>query len=150
MTFKDVQDDIIKRYGINLDPHSTCRMRTHAHPSERRVCKWIPEDTIRSTFTLLHEVGHVETHKTTMRRSESEWHATVWAIDRCREYGIEIPESILYIYQRYILLELYRGLRRHGKGYSEMNLYRYAGINKSAKELKEEFPWAAWTLNGWK
>ena len=104
---------------------------------------------MRSTFTLLHEVGHVETFKPSMRRSESEWYATIWAIDRCKEYGLEIPDSILHIYQRYIILELYRGLRRHGKGYGEMNIYKYAGVDKPAKELKDEFPWAAWALNGW-
>lgn len=149
MTYTELQNEIVKSYRIKLDPNSTCRLRTHAHHKERRICKWIPEDTMRSTFTLLHEVGHVETFKASMRRSESEWYATIWAIDRCKEYGLEIPDSILHIYQRYIILELYRGLRRHGKGYGEMNIYKYAGVNKSAKELKDEFPWAAWALNGW-
>lgn len=150
MTHRQIQDDIIKRYRITLDPNSKRLKQAHAYPKERRVCNWIREDTIRSTFTLLHEAGHVETHKTNMRRSESEWYATTWAIDRAKEYGLKIPYPILYAYQHYILLEIYKGLRRHGSGYGEMNLYRYAGINKSAKEMTQLFPWAVHILKDWK
>ena len=91
--------------------------------------------TMRSTFTLLHEVGHIETTKSSMRRAESEYYATTWAIDRCKEYGITIPKKTLFVYQRYIILEKQRGLRRGGKDYGELNLYKYAGYDVTEEEV---------------
>ncbi len=72
------------------------------------------------------------------------------AIDRCREYNLAIPEEVLHIYQRYILYEVAKGKRRGGTKYSEMNIYRYAGIDKSIKQFKKEIEpkWAVW-INKW-
>lgn len=117
MTYTEIQNEIVKRYRIKLDPQSTCWRRTHAHVRERRVCKWCQKNSMASTFTLLHEIGHIETTKSTMRRCESEYYATVWAIDRCREYGLDIPDKIINDYQEYIDEELARGKRRNGSGY---------------------------------
>ena len=50
-----------------------------------------------------------------MRRCEAEYYATVWAMDRFREYGLTVPPKMLGRYQEYIWRELDRGLRRHGK-----------------------------------
>jgi hypothetical protein len=115
--FIDIQNDVVEKYNITLDPESACKWRTHAHPKERRVCKWHPKNSIASTFTLLHEIGHIETFKTSMRRCESEYYATKWAIEKAKEYGLKIPESIIKRYQEYINRELARGQRRHGKNY---------------------------------
>lgn len=54
-----------------------------------------------------------------MRRCEEEYHATVWAIEKMREYGLieRIPGVIKKDYQWYIHDELDRGLRRGGSGY---------------------------------
>lgn len=57
-----------------------------------------------------------------MRRAESEYHATVWALDKCAEYGLEVPEKIIKEYQDYIDDEKERGLRRGGKGYADLKL----------------------------
>ncbi len=140
MNFREIQNDVIQKYQIKLDPHSTCYRRTHAHPKERRICKWIPKSSFKSTFTLFHEVGHVETKTASMRRSESEYYATCWAIDRCREYGLSIPENEIYDYQEYVLEEIRRGKRRHGGGYGVLDLYKYAGIHKTGAEMKKLFP----------
>ena len=86
---------------------------------ERRVCKWKKANSVQSTFTLLHEIGHIETTKSKMRRVESEYYATVWAIEKCEEYGIVIPEATIKLYQDYIDEELARGKRRGGKGYED-------------------------------
>jgi len=51
-----------------------------------------------------------------MRRCESEYAATRWARDRCKEYGIKVPEKQLQLYQEYIWRERDRGVRRGGKG----------------------------------
>ena len=125
MTHKEIQDDVIQRYRIDICDGTKCKddwHRTHAHIKNRRVCKWKQANGIRSTFTLLHEVGHIETTKSSMRRAESEYHATMWAIDRCREYGLEVPDTIIEMYQKYIDMEIGRGERRGGTGYGSLRL----------------------------
>jgi hypothetical protein len=57
------------------------------------------------------------TYKGWMRRCESEYYATVWAIDKCKEFKLEVPRYIIERYQRYIYDELERGLRRGGSNY---------------------------------
>lgn len=126
MNYIDVQNEVIRKYRVDLCDGSKCKdgdwSRTHAHPRERRVCKWKQKNSIQSTFTLLHEVGHIETKKSKMRRAESEYYATVWAIERCREYGIEVPERSRKLYQDYIDREVDRGKRRGGTGYGNLVL----------------------------
>ena len=118
----DIQNDIIQRFNVDICNGDKCRndwRRTHAHIKERRVCKWKQVNSIESLFTLLHEVGHIETHRSSMRRCESEYAATVWAIDRLREYGLlnKVTDKIKELYQWYIFDELDRGIRRGGSGY---------------------------------
>lgn len=125
MTFKEIQNEVIKEYKIDICNGEKCKndwRRTHAHVKIRRVCKWKQSSSIQSTFTLFHEIGHIETTKSTMRRAESEYYATVWAIKKCKEYNLEIPESIINDYQRYIDMEVRRGERRGGKGYGNLTL----------------------------
>lgn len=115
--FIEIQNEAIKTYRIDICDGSKCRndwSRTHAHVKERRICKWKQSNSIVSTFTLLHEIGHVETTKSTMRRCESEYYATMWAIEKCKEYGLEVPDKIIERYQRYIDMEHDRGVRRGG------------------------------------
>jgi hypothetical protein len=126
-TFSQIQDEVIIRYGVHIVEHSHCWGRTHAHVKERKICKWKRANSLKSTFTLLHEIGHIMTTTSKMRRAEEEYYATTWAIDRCKEYGLEIPDSVIEDYQIYILREIDRGKRRGGAGYEEFNLYQYAG-----------------------
>ena len=121
-TYTQIQDEIIEKYRIDICDGTKCEddwSRTHAHPRQRRVCKWKQANSVRSLFTLLHEVGHIENNNSKMRRCEEEYHATVWAIDRMRDYGLadKIPDSIKERYQKYIYMELDRGKRRGGAGY---------------------------------
>lgn len=117
MTFKDIQNEVISDYRIKINEHSKCWMRMHAHVKTRTVCKWHQKNSIRATFDLFHEIGHIETTKAGMRRCESEFYATEWAIERCMEYGLEIPDKIIEDYQEYIDEELARGIRRGGRNY---------------------------------
>lgn len=120
MTLIEIQNEVIKKYRIDLCDGTRCkdgdRSRMHAHPKQRKVCKWKQASSIRSTFDLFHEIGHIENNTSGMRRCEEEYHATVWAIARMKEYGIadKIPGVIKADYQWYIHEELRRGLRRHG------------------------------------
>ncbi|MCM1149490.1 MAG: hypothetical protein NC319_05330 [Butyricicoccus sp.] len=118
MKYIELQNEIISRYNIEICNGEKCPndwRRTHAHVAERRVCKWEQKNSVVSTFTLLHEIGHIETGKSSMRRCESEYFATVWALRTAREYGIKIPEKLIDRYQNYIMLEYSRGIRRGGR-----------------------------------
>lgn len=118
MKYLEIQNDLVRRCGIVLCDGSLCRNdwhRTHAHVKERRVCKWKPKNSVQSTFELMHEIGHIETTKTTMRRCESEYYATLWALKAAEHYSIVVPQKTLELYQRYIFAEYIRGLRRGGR-----------------------------------
>lgn len=138
--FIDIQNQVISKYRIDLCDGTKCKdgdwSRTHAHIRERRVCKWKQENTLSSTITLFHEIGHIENNAGTMRRAEQEYHATTWAIDRLQELGIKFPLKTLFIYQRYIMVEMARGRRRGGQGYGDLNLYKYIGEDISLDEIK--------------
>ena len=125
MTYRDIQNDAIKKYRIDICDGTKCAndwRRTHAHIKIRRVCKWKQANSMKSTFDLFHEIGHIETTKSSMRRAESEYYATVWAIDECVKYDLVIPESIISVYQDYIDREVERGKRRGGSGYGRLVL----------------------------
>lgn len=121
-TLAEIQAEVIGKYKIKISNGEGCWRRMHAHIKERKVCKWKPKNSVRATFDLFHEIGHIETTKSTMRRAESEYYATAWAIERCKEYKVKVPQSIIDIYQRYIDMELDRGMRRGGSGYDRANL----------------------------
>lgn len=116
-TFKEIQDEVIRDNRITIVENSKCWSRTHAHIKQRKVCKWKQASSIQSTFTLFHEIGHIVNNSGKMRRCESEYYATVWAIAKCKEYNLDLPESIVKDYQNYIYRELDRGLRRGGTNY---------------------------------
>lgn len=126
MNYKEIQEEVIRKYRIDLCDGTRCDdgdwSRTHAHIRARRVCKWKQANSVRSTFTLLHEIGHIETTKSWMRRAEEEYHATVWALNECKNYGIQVPDKIITLYQDYIDREKSRGVRRGGAGYSSLKL----------------------------
>ena len=79
--------------------------------------EWKQLNSITSLFTLLHEIGHCENNNSKMRRCEEEFYATQWALDKCKELKINVPDKIVEKYQRYVYRELERGLRRKGYGY---------------------------------
>lgn len=141
MRYIDIQNEIIKKYKIDICDGTKCDddwSRTHAHIRERRVCKWKQVNSFSSLFILLHEVGHIcNNHYPNLRRAESEYHATTWAIDRLNEYGIKCPLRTIYKYQRYIEVERARGLRRGGKDYPELNLYKYYGVDMDLESIRK-------------
>ena len=134
MTYKEIQEEVIRKYRIDLCDGTKCKtdwMRTHAHVKQRRVCKWREANSIESTFTLFHEIGHIETTKSWMRRCESEYYATLWAIGMCAIYGLEIPDKTFKLYQNYIDMEVRRGKRRGGSSYGNTDLIE--GVRQLSK-----------------
>lgn len=126
MSYIDIQNEVIRKYKVDICDGTKCKdgdwSRTHAHIRPRRVCKWKQKNSIQSTFDLFHEIGHCMTTKGWMRRAESEYYATVWAIERCKEYGLDIPDKTIDLYQDYIDMEIARGIRRGGSGYGNLKL----------------------------
>lgn len=122
MRYIDIQNEVIEKHRINICDGTKCEndwRRTHAHPQKRMVCKWRQANGIGSTLELFHEIGHIEANNARMRRCEQEYFATVWAIEKLREYGIlsKVPDKTKEGYQDYIYSELDRGSRRGGSGY---------------------------------
>ena len=120
-----IQNRVIEEYKIDICYGDKCKNdwhRTHAHVKLRRVCKWKQANSIQSTFTLFHEIGHIETTRSSMRRAEEEYYATVWAINKCKEYDLEIPAKVIKVYQDYIDREVERGKRRGGSNYGDLTL----------------------------
>ena len=142
MTLLEIQQDAIGRFRVTIREHSSCYGRMHAHVKTRTVCKWHPKKSIQATFDLFHEIGHIETTKSKMRRCESEYYATVFAIDLCEEYGLKIPEKTIRRYQEYIFDELDRGIRRGGKNYPTREQMLLKGMNiedftKSSEDISD-------------
>lgn len=118
MKYINIQNDIINELRIDICDGTKCEndwRRTHSHVKTRRICKWNQQNSITSTFTLLHEIGHIKTTKSKMRRCESEFHATKWAINKAEEYNLKVGDKIIERYQNYINMEHDRGVRRGGK-----------------------------------
>ena len=132
MTLKEIQDEVVKKYRITLDEHSKCWSRIHAHIRERRICKWHQKASLRATFDLFHEIGHIETTKSKMRRCEEEFYATEFAIELFKQYGLEVPETTLEVYQEYIWRELDRGIRRGGWYYPTKEALTLTGYKGGA------------------
>ena len=127
MTFSEIQTDVINRFRIDICDGTKCTndwRRTHAHVKKRRVCKWKQANSIQATFTLFHEIGHIETTKSKMRRAEAEYYATVFALNLCKEYGLTVPQKTIKVYQDYIDMEIERGKRRGGLGYGCLKLQK--------------------------
>ena len=130
MKYLEMQREIIDKYHITIDENSKCRKRMHIHPRERRICKWHPINSAVATFELLHEIGHAENNDGKMRRCEQEFYATKWALEQCEALGIEVPQKTLDNYQRYIDMELARGIRRHGNNLPSKEMLTLNGARR--------------------
>jgi|TARA_Y100000310_G_scaffold45644_1_gene42552 hypothetical protein len=70
MDYKALQVFFIKHYDITIDERSNCWKRMHAHvDGTRRVCKWKPVNSFNALFDLLHEIGHIQTHRRGLKRA---------------------------------------------------------------------------------
>lgn len=55
-----------------------------------------------SIFDLLHEIGHLETNSASMKTVDKEFLATVWAIEKIKEYNIKLSKERKELWQNYI------------------------------------------------
>lgn len=77
--------------GIKCQFHSITvhRCAFHKGPENRRIRNWKQENTVKSTFVLLHEIGHL--YGRYDYKVEDEYKATEWALRRCLELHL-IPD----------------------------------------------------------
>ncbi len=66
-------------------------------------------------FDLLHELGHIHTNTSKMKRCEQEFYATQWAIERFEEYGLKLPPTRQFDFQKYVWDCLITGVLHRGK-----------------------------------
>lgn len=64
-----------------------------------------------SLFAFLHEIGHIMTNNTKMKRCEQEYLATKWAIKESTEIGFKVPKKYITVYQNYIWEWRDRGIK---------------------------------------
>ena len=138
-SYLEIQQEVITKYKIVINTNSTCHSRMHAHTNgSRMICKWQPKNSLKTTFDLFHEIGHIMTTKRAMRRCESEYYATIWALEEAKKYEIEIPLKEIAKNQKYIDMELMRGISRNGSNYREnYNLLSYDKNEILERKVKE-------------
>ena len=68
-----------------------------------------------SLFAFLHEIGHIMTNTTKMKRCEQEYLATQWAIEEAKRIKFKIPKRFLETYQNYIWEWRERGVKSRAK-----------------------------------
>ena len=124
MDYFSIEEQVIKDFNIIIVENSTCWERTHAHTDgTRKICKWKKANSYPSLFILLHEIGHIETHKSSMRRCEQESEATRWAIEKLRELGLPVKRKYTKKYKAYIEMTYKRGIARGLKKELKYKLY---------------------------
>ena len=113
MDYIQIQNNAIHQFKAVIVENSKCWRRMHAHTDgSRKICKWVQKNSYASTWALLHEIGHLETYKTSMCRAESEIAATEWQINYLREIHIPVKRKLLDKYKEYITRTHERGLKR--------------------------------------
>jgi hypothetical protein len=120
-----LQNEAIKKFNAVIVQNSECWSRMHAHckDNSRRICKWKQVNSYSSLFDLLHEIGHLETWNTALKRCESESQATKWAIERLKEFGLPIKRKKAQAYKDYIARTYQRGVRRRLQKKVKSKLY---------------------------
>ena len=123
--YKELQDKVIQDYKVIIVTDSKCWSRTHAHCNDgtRRVCKWKQVESYPATLELFHEIGHLETDKSGMKRAEQESEATIWGINKMKEFGLPIKRKYANQYKDYVRMTFDRGVRRGLKKNIKSKLY---------------------------
>lgn len=68
-----------------------------------------------SLFAFLHEIGHIVTNTSNMKRYEQEYLATQWAINKAKEIDFKIPKNYIDTYQKYIYKWRETSIKHKGK-----------------------------------
>ena len=72
------------------------------HLPKRIIENYFKNITEWDLFAFFHEIGHIETNTTKMKRYYQEYLATEWAVKKSKEIGFKPSDKILKTYQNYI------------------------------------------------
>ncbi len=110
-------DGMIDGHKCQNERYSAHRCAYHNGSENRRIRNWKQENTVLSTFVLLHEIGHLQEHYE--YRVEDEYEATVWAMEMCRELHIPIDRKTLSKKQ----IDIIRWYDRYAEKYAGADLF---------------------------
>jgi hypothetical protein len=100
-----IQNGIIAEYRNTIHFRPTNEKGAYCYVPERII--YLHTDsffnpTPSSLFDLLHEIGHIMTNKSGMKRCEEEYYATQWAISEMKKYDYMISDKRKDEFQQYI------------------------------------------------
>ena len=98
VSYKDKANIVFKKNVARDDFYTIIESKTIELPEYIKT-----HPTEWSLFAFLHEIGHIMTNSTKMKRCVQEYLATQWAINEAKRIGFIIPDSFLKTYQNYIL-----------------------------------------------
>lgn len=128
-----LQNQLIEEHNVvmcdgTIDGHECEHCRLSAHRcayhkgnENRKIRNWKQENTILSTFILLHEIGHLQEHY--KYRVEDEYRATEWALQKCKDLHISVSRDMVSSKQ----ISIMRMYDKYASEYKNADLY---GINK--------------------
>jgi len=75
----------------------------------------IANPTEWTLFAFMHEIGHIQTNVSNMKRCMQEYLATQWALDKSKEIGFAVPTIYISTYQNYIWRWRDKSIKANGK-----------------------------------
>lgn len=113
-----IQNELYEKYKNEIEFRFTSKSTPYCHVPEKiiylRLDKFF-EPTENSVFDMLHEIGHIKTNTSKMKRFEEEYYATVWAIKEAKKYKLELSQKRKDEYQNYIWDWRERSIKLKGK-----------------------------------
>ena len=110
-------DGVIDGYRCEHHKVSVHRCAYHKGRKNRRIRNWKQENTILSTFILLHEIGHLQKHYA--YRVEDEYRATEWALQMCKRLHISVNRDMVSSKQ----ISIMRMYDKYASEYKDFDLY---------------------------
>ena len=142
-----LQNKLIEEYGITLCdgcnpeycelcdnygsvPHR-CAYYSPETGENKRIGNWKQENTVKSTFILLHEIGHtVYFHPISI---VNEYMAYVFAIKMCKDLGLNLSRDLVLSNQRSLNRLYSRDVNKYNGAYNLSGMYNLDWI-KTAED----------------
>ena len=113
-----IQTELYEKYKNEIEFRFTSGEVPYSHVPEKIIylkLKAFFEPTISSVFDMMHEIGHIKTNVSGMKRCEEEFYATVWAINESKKYKLNLSQKRKDEYQNYIWYWRDRGIKARAK-----------------------------------
>lgn len=123
-TICELQYEVINKYKEIIDFRVSSQTVAYCYVPERIVYIHTHDflyPTVNSFFDLLHEIGHILTNTSDMKRCQEEFYATEWAINEMKKYGYELSDERKNEFQQYIWKWRETGIKLKGKNMPNKN-----------------------------